>query len=324
MRNPGWVDLQVNGHLGVDFSDPELTADAFLRAAESLLESGTEVFLPTLCTAPLSLFRRNSDLIRRAVESHGLTRWIPGLHFEGPFISGSPGAVGAHQPQWTLRPDPETVAALCDAGGGFLRILTMAAELPGAVEGIAAARSRGVVVSLGHQLAGFPEVAAGAAAGAALLTHLGNGVPNQIDRHFNPIWAGLAEPRLKAMIITDGHHLPGELVRVIIRCKGVENVIITSDASRITGLPPGAYSVMGNASVLDPDGRLYCPERRCLVGSASTLSRCMAFLAGLGILDEDGLRRVGRDNPLAVLAAAQGSSGSPGGSAGKAGGEDAP
>ena len=83
MNNPGWVDLQVNGCVGVDFSSPDLTADAFLRAAEWMLESGTALFLPTVITSAPELYRRNLPLIRETVRTHGLEREIPGLH-RGP------------------------------------------------------------------------------------------------------------------------------------------------------------------------------------------------------------------------------------------------
>ena len=103
------------------------------------------------------------------------------------------------------------------------------------------------------------------------------------------------------MIITDGHHLPGELVKIILRVKGVDRTIVTSDASSLTGFPPGTYRTLGNLAVLHPNGLLYNPEKKCLVGSASTISDCMKFLASLDILTDDELKRVGRDNALAVL-----------------------
>ena len=98
MNNPGWVDLQVNGHNGVNFSDPELTESEFLRAADELFAAGTAVFLPTLITSPAEVYRRNLPLIRRAVERHGLAGAVPGIHLEGPFIAR--GAIGSHNPEW--------------------------------------------------------------------------------------------------------------------------------------------------------------------------------------------------------------------------------
>ena len=109
MFNPGWVDLQVNGHNGVDYSDPSLTADKFLKSAEELLATGTAVFLPTIITGPLDVTCRNASIILETVEKHGLSEAIPGFHFEGPFISPKPGAVGAHNPVCR----PKRISTVC-------------------------------------------------------------------------------------------------------------------------------------------------------------------------------------------------------------------
>ena len=136
---------------------------------------------------------------------------------------------------------------------------------------------------------------------STMLTHLGNGCPNMIGRHHNPIFSGLAEERLTAMIITDGHHLPGELIRIIIRTKGVDKVIVTSDASSPTGLPPGKHVTLGVEAVLEANGKLHIPERKCLAGSASTAAMCMNFLDSLDFLTCDELKLLGRDNALKLL-----------------------
>lgn len=301
MTNPGWVDLQVNGHNGVFFSDPQLPAEAFLRAAEAVLASGTAIFLPTVITGAPEVYRRNLRLIGNAVRSHGLERQIPGIHLEGPFLSAKPGAVGVHNPAWIQPPSAEAVRRLFDAADGFLKLITIAAEVPGAEEAIREARRLGIAVSVGHHLAGSAEIHRAAEAGAQLLTHLGNGIPNQLDRHRNPVWAGLAEDALSAMLITDGHHLPAEVIKVMIRCKTPEKILIVSDASPATGFAPGRYTVMGNDAILEPNGKLYNPHLQCLVGSASTLSRCMEFLDSLELLSETELRMAGRDNALRIL-----------------------
>ncbi|MBR2344546.1 MAG: N-acetylglucosamine-6-phosphate deacetylase [Lentisphaeria bacterium] len=301
MINHGWVDLQVNGHNGVDYSDPALTKDGILKSIEELLATGTAMFLPTIITGDLHRNVRHAMMIREVVEANGLNKHVPGVHFEGPFISNVPGAVGAHDPKFVCPPTPENMATLFDELPGWVKIVSIGADTEGAPEAVAAMKERGIVVSVGHHMATSEQVRAAADAGAKLLTHLGNGCPNLLDRHRNPFYAGLAEDRLTAMIISDGHHLPGELVKIILRVKGVDRTIITSDASSITGFPPGTYNTLGNIAVLSPDGKLYNPEKQCLVGSASTISDCMKFLASLDILTDDELKRVGRDNALAVL-----------------------
>ncbi|MBR7121171.1 MAG: N-acetylglucosamine-6-phosphate deacetylase [Lentisphaeria bacterium] len=301
MFNPGWVDLQVNGHNGVDYSEEGLTADKFLRSAEELLATGTEVFLPTIITGSLEKNALHASIIMDTVEKHGLSGNIPGIHFEGPFISPAPGAVGAHDPAFVCAPTIENIDRLLDAASGKIKIITLGADAENAAEAVAYLRKNHVAVSVGHHMATYAQVRSAADAGAQLLTHLGNGCPNMLDRHHNPLFAGLAEERLTAMIITDGHHLPGELVKIIIRAKGVDKTIVTSDASSLTGFPPGEYATLGNRAVLYPDGKLFNPDKKCLVGSASTISQCMAFLASLDFLTRDELTRVGRLNALELL-----------------------
>jgi N-acetylglucosamine-6-phosphate deacetylase len=104
-----------------------------------------------------------------------------------------------------------------------------------------------------------------------------------------------------AMIISDGHHLPGELVKIIIQTKGVDKVIITSDQAEATGFKPGRYHVLGNDAVLEPNGKLHNPVKKCLVGSASTIGMCMNFLESLNVWTEEELTKLGRTNALKYL-----------------------
>ena len=103
------------------------------------------------------------------------------------------------------------------------------------------------------------------------------------------------------MIISDGHHLPGELVKIIIQTKGVDKVIITSDQAEATGFKPGRYHVLGNDAVLEPNGKLHNPVKKCLVGSASTIGMCMNFLESLNVWTEEELTKLGRTNALKYL-----------------------
>lgn len=299
MKHVGWVDLQVNGHAGVDFTDPALTADDFARATESLVAAGTAMFLPTLITDSFEHYRQKADVIRRVVETHGWERIVPGLHLEGPFLSGQ--GIGSHNPAYLQDPTPEKIRELYEICGGFIRILTMSAEVPQLGPCVAAAHALGIRVSVGHHLAGYEQIRHAAEVGVESLTHLGNACPNLVGRHENPLLAGLAEPRLKAFIITDGHHLPPPLIRLIFTVKGIENCIVTSDASAATGLNPGPLRLQGIDARLEANGKLWSPERNCLVASASTLAMCMAYLESMDFLSEADLIRVGRTNALAYL-----------------------
>jgi N-acetylglucosamine-6-phosphate deacetylase len=111
----------------------------------------------------------------------------------------------------------------------------------------------------------------------------------------------LADDRLVGMFITDGHHLPADFVRVALRAKGVKNVVVTSDAAPIAGLPPGEYKFAGSEVVSKPDGRIELKNGLALAGSSATMEDCIRWLRALGILLEEELIQVGRLNPLGVL-----------------------
>jgi N-acetylglucosamine-6-phosphate deacetylase len=296
----GFVDLQVNGYLGVDFSSPALTADGFARVCRALLQTGTAAFLPTVITSPLETYQRNLPLIATVMDWPEFRGQLLGFHLEGPFISTQPGAVGAHNPEWTRHPDVELLRQLIAWSGGKIRLLTLAAELPGAAELAQYAASQRMVVSIGHTLATTGDLDRLHQAGAAALTHLGNGLPATLPKFANPLWAGLADERYTAMMIGDGHHIPPGVLKAMIRAKGVENTIIVSDAAPVAGLLPGEYTTLGNRAVLEPSGRLHNPEKGCLVGSSFTLSRCMVSLASLGFSSEECIA-LGRTNPLRLL-----------------------
>ena len=295
-----YVDLQINGYMGVDFSDPALTADQFLATSDHIFKSGTGLFLPTIVTSSTEVYLRNLGIMYKAAESHGLLKNIPGAHLEGPFISDKPGAVGAHRPAFVRKPDSRFFDEFMERCCNYVTVLTVAAEVPGMDEFISHVVSKGVVVSCGHQLAQSADLARAAKAGAKLLTHLGNGCPNLIDRHNNMIWAGMANDDLTAMIISDGHHLPADLVKCIIRCKGVDKVIITSDAAPIAGFPPGRYNCWNNDAVLEPNGRFHNPEKGCLVGSSVCVRQCAEFLASIGYSEEE-IDKMTITNPLKMI-----------------------
>jgi N-acetylglucosamine-6-phosphate deacetylase len=138
-------------------------------------------------------------------------------------------------------------------------------------------------------------------AGAVALTHLGNGVPAMLNRHKNPVWAGLANDNLTAMMITDGHHLPAALIKTIVRTKGAERCIVVSDASSPAGMPPGQYEVFGHQIVLEESGRLYDRTTGYLAGSSATMLECMNYLASLHLVGLDELIAMCFYNPLRLI-----------------------
>ena len=297
----GLVDLQVNGYRGINFSDMSLTRDDFAQACRGVLEAGTTAFLPTVITSPVDVYEHNLPLMAEVLEAEESSGRLLGLHIEGPFIAAEAGARGAHPPEWTRKPDAGFLDKIVGWSKGKVRLLTISAELDGADELARHATNRGIAVSLGHQMATDEDVRRLVEAGATSLTHLGNGVPAMMPRHENPIWAGLANDDLVAMIIPDGHHLPAPVLKTIIRAKGADRCVVVSDASSLAGLGPGTYDFLGDKVVLEKNGRLHSPETGYLAGSSSTMAECMNYLASLNIVSPEELAAMGFYNPLRLI-----------------------
>ncbi len=298
----GFVDLQFNGALGVDFTGSNLTLDDIHRVTAHLVARGTLAYCPTLITAPLAIYERNLPILAEAMRHPRWGRHLLGIHMEGPFFTSNLGTIGMHPPEHTQPAGVALLERFIKWSGGALRLLTVAPELAGISTLIRAAVRRGITVSLGHHFGAPADIATAVQAGATLCTHLGNGIPGQIHRHHNPLWPQLAEPALTAMIITDGHHLPPDFIRTVLRTKGVPRTIITSDASPLCGMPPGQYeTVYSEPLVLHENGLLEFPKRSCLAGSSADMLICMNHLASLDILNERDLWRVGCLNPLRAL-----------------------
>ena len=297
----GFIDLQVNGWRGTDFSAPGLSAEACGQAFREILQSGTGAFLATVITSGTDIYESNLPVIAAVRARPEFRDRVLGVHLEGPFLSPQDGARGAHPLRYVRAPDPDELARLVELGGGCVRLVTLAAGIPGAGELISAARKRGIAVSLGHQTATYDELRAAAEAGAASLTHLGNGMPATVDRHANPLLDGLACDGLAAMIITDGHHLPDQLIKTIVRVKGAEGIIVTSDATALSGMPPGTYEMFGSVVERNEAGKVYNPATGYLAGSGSSIFACMNHLASLGLLSRDELIQAGCTNALRLI-----------------------
>jgi N-acetylglucosamine-6-phosphate deacetylase len=301
MKIPGLIDLQVNGFKGVDFSGAHLTEVDVARACRDLLEAGTTAFLATLITSPPEIYERNLPLIAKVANSEEFEGRLLGIHLEGPFLSPVEGARGAHNPEWMRAPSIELLDRLVAWADGTVKMLTVAGDLEGVESLIRHASRLGIVVSLGHHMADEDQLRRCVAAGAKALTHLGNGIPALLDRHRNPVWAGLDNDDLVATIIPDGHHLPPALLKTILRTKSPTSCIVISDASELAGLEPGRYESMGADVVLDPTGRLYNPATGYMAGSSATLLTCMNHLASLDLVTYRELLAMAFDNPLRLL-----------------------
>jgi len=288
----GFLDIQVNGFAAVDFNRPELTAADLTRATEAMWRSGVTQFLPVVITAPVKAMLATLAAIARArEEAPTLRRAIPGIHLEGPFLAPDDGPRGAHPADSIRDPDWDLFRQFQDAARGLIRFVTIAPERPGAISLIARLRQAGIVVGIGHSDATEADIDQAIKAGAQISVHLGNGAHATLPRHRNYIQMQLAADALMASLIVDGHHLPAYVVKNMIRCKGLDRVILITDAMAAAAAPPGQYRLGEVLAEVGPDGYVRLPGTPYLAGSALTMDRAIdnaARFAGLAL--EDAVR----------------------------------
>jgi N-acetylglucosamine-6-phosphate deacetylase len=287
----GLFDLQINGFAGHDFNAAP-SAETVRAATLAILASGTSLFLPTIITASEEGMTAALRAIRAARDADPLVRnAIPFVHVEGPHISPDNGPRGAHPAEHVIPPDPALFARWQKACGGLIGLVTLSPHWPDAPAYIAALAAQDVRVAIGHTNAAPAEIAAAVAAGARLSTHLGNGIAALLPRHPNPIWNQLADDRLMASFIADGHHLDRDALAAMLRAKGMERSILISDAVALSGLPPGRYHVhIGGAVDLRPNGRLQVAGTPFLAGATASLIRGVDHVIGsVGLALPDAL-----------------------------------
>jgi N-acetylglucosamine-6-phosphate deacetylase len=323
---PGFVDLQVNGWLGHDLNAPGLTPETVSAMVAALARTGATTLLPTIITASDERMTAAVRAIAAACETDPrAAAAVAGIHVEGPHVSPNDGPRGAHPLADVRAPDIALFDRLQAAAGGRIVMVTLSPHWPGALAYIAALAARGVRVAIGHTDAGRDEIDRAVTAGATLSTHLGNGIAAMLPRHPNIIWTQLADDRLTATFIGDGHHLPGDTLKAMIRAKGPERAILVSDATALGGMPPGLYrQPIGGDVELTPDGRLGVRGTPYLAGAARSLADGVAVTANVvgmeialrmatlnpgGILGgEAGRFRVGRPADVVRFAWSQGES----------------
>ncbi len=199
---------------------------------------------------------------------------IPGFHLEGPYISPVKGFRGAHLEKYIREPDWDEFMELQKAANNWIKLITVAPEIEGAIPFIQNCTQAGIVVSLGHHNGNAQQINAAAIAGASMATHLGNGCANMINRHNNPLCPQLANDRISASLIVDGFHLNREEVQTFYKTKGKDKTILVSDALDLASLEPGEY-IRWERTVLLTENVIKFPAENVLAGAASPLSACI-------------------------------------------------
>jgi N-acetylglucosamine-6-phosphate deacetylase len=289
---PGFVDMHVHGGGGTSFT--EGTAEDARHAAEFHRRNGTTTMLASLVTAPLA------DLEARAAMLAGLAAEgvIAGLHLEGPFLAAA--RCGAQDPRHMIAPDVAAFDRLLARAAGWLRVITLAPELPGATDLITAAAQAGVIAAVGHTDATADVTSAAVDAGARHATHLFNGMRPLHHREPGPVGALLDRDEVSCEVIADGVHLHDTAIRLVARAAGPGRLVLITDAMAAAGMPDGRYRLGSMwVDVAGGEARLAAGPG-AIAGSTATMASVVrhAVAAGLPVTD---VAAAASTNPARVL-----------------------
>jgi N-acetylglucosamine-6-phosphate deacetylase len=271
---PGFVDIHIHGGAGLDVmraSESDLP-----RLGKFLITHGVTGYFPTTVAAPLdatsAALGRLADAIEAdAIATNDSVQARPlGIHLEGPFLSHK--RRGVHPPENLVMPTIEIFERLWQAARGHVRMLTIAPELPGAMEVIAEAVRQKVCVSIGHSDAEMPIAQDAVKAGARHATHTFNAMRPLGHRDPGIIGEVLSDDRMSADIIVDGIHVDPAVVKLFLQAKGRERAVLITDAISATGMPDGRYQ-LGPIEVDVKDGK--CTSNGSLAGSVLTMDRAV-------------------------------------------------
>ncbi|MGA2617674.1 MAG: N-acetylglucosamine-6-phosphate deacetylase [Thermoguttaceae bacterium] len=300
-----YVDLQLNGYRGVDFNADDLTGEACHTACERLRADGVAGVLLTIITdavdrmaarlARVESLRRQDPLAAEVI-------W--GVHVEGPFLNETPGYVGAHPADHCRPADPEVMQRLLDAGGGLVRLVTLAPERDPGLRVTRLLAARGVLVAAGHCEASLDQLRAAIDAGVSLFTHLGNGCPMLLHRHDNIIQRALSlAEHLWLCFIGDGVHVPYPALGNYLRAANPQRTIVVTDGISAAGLGPGRYRLATKTIEIGEDLVAWAADHSHFVGATATMPQIAARLESRLGLKPETVQQLLSVNPRRVLGA---------------------
>lgn len=267
---PGFIDLHHHGGDGISFeagADPQQMAEHAAWAARN----GVTGYLRTIAapTQPelLALIRAHVDQMKGA---SGGARPL-GLHLEGPFLN--PDKAGAFNPGWLRAPDLDEIRDWLEAGEGWVRMVTLSPELPGAFEAARLLRDASVAAAMGHTAADYDTAARALSGDFSHSTHTFNAQSGFTHRDPGAVGAVLASDTVTAEVIADGVHVHPAALKILVRCLGPERVVLVTDSMPAAGLPDGKYSLVGQQVTVQ--GGIARLADGTLAGSTATMPRCV-------------------------------------------------
>jgi len=293
----GLLDIHIHGAAGHDVM--EGTTSALHTVSAHLAKTGVTEYLATTVTASLDATYHALDAIAAGIERtpEDDEAKIIGIHLEGPFVSHA--KKGMHPTEFIIPPTVNLLNKFWDASRGHISLITIAPELPNALDTIARAKELGIRISIGHSNAVKSEALAGIAAGATNATHTFNAMRALDHREPGILGVVLDDDKLFADLICDGIHVAPELIRLWLKAKGPQQAILITDAMEAMGMPNGTYK-LGGTEVQVKDGRCTSAEG-VLAGSVLSLDQAVANLQTFTGADLPTAIRLATSNPSRML-----------------------
>lgn len=321
--SPGFIDIHTHGAGGADFMDG--TVEAFLTASKMQASHGATLVYPTTLTSSNEVLFETFETYEKALDANTDGAAFGGLHLEGPYFN--PKQAGAQDPRYLRNPTPADYMEILSRSSHIAR-MSFSPELDGAPELAAELAKRGVIASAGHTDASFEECDEAFKNGCSLITHFFS-CTSTITRKFSYRTAGVMEygyyqDGMAVEIIADGHHVPSSLLHMIVKVKGLDNVVLVTDSMRGAGMPEGP-SILGGladgqeckiengvAKLLDGSGFAgsVCTADRLVrtmvtIGGA-TMEQAVKMASAnpariMGVLDRKGTLEIGKDADIVIF-----------------------
>lgn len=283
---PGYIDIHVHGGQGLDFADESATFETFDKISHFYASHGTTSVIATVYPQPKQRFLDCIRRLRTYCESHGPERIVEGIHLEGPFLN--PEMHGAIRPDYMWPATVEAFQEIIDVGGPWIRVMTIAPEIPGAMAILRAAsmsESAGSTggerprhplhLSIGHSNARYEQIAEAIDNGLEGVTHIFNAMPPMHHRKPGVLAGTLLRDELFVEVIADAVHLHPAILHLLMKVKGHDKIVLISDAIRAVGMPDGEYEFSGQKVIVRNTRAYLADAPDTLAGSTTTLDKAM-------------------------------------------------
>ena len=305
--SPGFIDIHTHGAGGADFMDG--TVDAFLVAARMQASHGATLVYPTTLTSSNEVLFETFENYEKALKAHNDGAAFGGLHLEGPYFN--PKQAGAQDPRYLRNPQPEDYLDILSRTNHIAR-WSFSPELEGAAEFAAELSRRGIISSAGHTDATFEQCDEAYKSGSSLITHFYSCI-STIVRKNSYRTAGVMEygyyqDGMAVEIIADGHHVPSSLLHLIVKVKGLDNVVLVTDSMRGAGMPEGPSILGGLADgqeCIIENGVAKLMDRSGFAGSVCTADRLIRTMITIGGVTIEQAVKMASFNPARVMGVSQ-------------------